>query len=87
MKNEHLQKIIHGPIYLLEGNDGKVYGNSQWLAKEVFRLREAVKAITREANKAAQSGCNLTEKAIYEWSNETLGEPSVGDAIAGRTDQ
>ncbi len=87
MKRGHLQKIIDGPVYLLEGNDGRVYGNSQFLAKEVLRLRDAIKELQREAQNAGKNGCCLTEKAIHEWGNAALGEPSLADLKAGRTNQ
>lgn len=87
MSDEYLKKIAEGPVYLLEGNDGMVYGNSQAISKELLRLRECVRELTREAQRADQNGCVLTLSAIYEWSNATLGEPSVADAIAKRVDQ
>ncbi len=39
MTDNHLQKIIDGPVYLLKGKDGMVYGNSQAMALEVKGLR------------------------------------------------
>lgn len=68
----NLKMIVEGPVYLLEGNDGMIYCNSQWLAKEVLRLRESIRTLILEARLAALNGCNLSEKAIVEWGRENI---------------
>lgn len=45
MTNETLKKIADGPVYLLEGNDGMVHGNSQALALELMRSRAKARVI------------------------------------------
>lgn len=42
MTNEHLKKISEGPIAVLEGKDGLVYGNSQEMSRELLAIKERV---------------------------------------------
>lgn len=64
--------------------DGEPHGEC---AAEINRLREAIKEIQREAYRAGKHGCCLTEKAIHEWANAALGEPSLNDLVNKRTGQ
>lgn len=62
---DRLQKIVEGPVYLLEGNDGMVYGNSQFLALEVRRLRKTLREIQSEVGSSTRAWL-IAKKALDE---------------------
>lgn len=76
MTNENVEKIIRGPIFILEGDDGLVYGNSQALAKEVLLLRKLLveaNDILRSAYQIAlRHGDGTNWKAFIARSGEVL---------------
>lgn len=76
MTDENLRKIVDGPVYLLEGKDGIIYGNSQAMALEVLRLREALRPFAQqhEAFLKANPAYSFDETDIGSYGKSFLDE-------------
>jgi hypothetical protein len=86
MNEENLKKIADGPVYLLEGNDGMVYGNSQALSREVLRLRETLRTIEKmvvrpvsmtDAESLLGSIERLAANTLHSWGSLGAGHNGI----------